>query len=82
MRGRWIQPNLTLLLPPSDVGFFHRLAIPLLTFSYFLALTYHKVRLELAKKDEQRAREMPRLVDLTISPLQLIIQGLELEEQQ
>ncbi|KAF9064828.1 hypothetical protein BDP27DRAFT_1425414 [Rhodocollybia butyracea] len=45
-------------------------------------LTYHKVRLDLAKKDEQRARDMPRLVDIAISPLQLIVQGLELGEQQ
>ncbi|KAF9060339.1 hypothetical protein BDP27DRAFT_423345 [Rhodocollybia butyracea] len=45
-------------------------------------LTYQKVRLDLAKKDEQRARDTPRLVDMAISPLQLIVRGLELEEQQ
>jgi hypothetical protein len=50
--------------------------------SYIPALTYQKVRLELTKKDEQRAKDMPRLVDMAISPLQLIVQGLELEEQQ
>lgn len=50
----------------------------------FVALTYNKARLELAKEDEDRLKKdrAGMIVEKEISPLQLISQGLEIEEIQ
>lgn len=49
-----------------------------------VALTYNKARLDLAKEDEDRLKKdrAGTIVDKEISPLQLITQGLEIEEIQ
>lgn len=49
-----------------------------------LALTYNKARLELAKEDEDHLKmdKAGMIVDKEISPLQLITQGLKIEEIQ
>ncbi|KAF9065627.1 hypothetical protein BDP27DRAFT_1366228 [Rhodocollybia butyracea] len=45
-------------------------------------LSYHSVRLKLAKKDELRAQSGSQVVSREVSPVQMIVEGLELEEQQ
>lgn len=49
-----------------------------------IALTYNKARLALAKEDEERLEKDPRgrIIDVKMSPLQLITQGIEFEESQ
>ncbi|KIK55232.1 hypothetical protein GYMLUDRAFT_248835 [Collybiopsis luxurians FD-317 M1] len=46
------------------------------------SLMYHKVQLNLATEDEHCSRQNPASVDSEFSPLHLVMEGLELEEQQ